>query len=63
MLWALHLMMHRAQITNDPADVTLAKNSIHKFSGRVYNTMTQLGFHDLPNSVGLIGCYYTIDGL
>lgn len=56
-------MMHRAQITNDPGDVTLAKNSIHKCSRRVYNTMTQLGFHDLPNSVGLIGCYYTIDGL
>lgn len=45
----------------NPADITCAKN--FKSSGRIYNTTKQLGFHDLPNSAALIGCYYNIDGL
>lgn len=48
---------------NDPADITHAKNFIHKGSGGIYNTTKQLGFHDLPNFVGLIGGCYNIDGL
>jgi len=56
-------MTQGAQITNYPTDITCAKNFIYKCSATLYNTMTQLVFHDLPNRIGLIGCYYTLDGL